>query len=774
MRGNLNQNFRFIIWGFFISFFIFFPFISNAQMNNLMANLISGTPVLPQTDLIGIIFKIIQYVLAFVGVVAVVIIIYGGFLWMTARGNDEQVNKAKKVLVNGLIGLIVILLSYAIVQFVVGPLLNGGGGGGGQGGGGGGPPGLPRGANYLVITSKYPKNDETTARNTRILISFNQNLVEESVRLALPVATNPAQTSCVDAEGSPTWTVAIQNNQNEFIDGSLKVMGNSLVFTPTGVCPEPLNQFQCQGENKKACSQELNENGCCGCFVAGDQYKITLIANRGAAIPGLKGTRRTGNTMYNDEIWKFNVGNYIDASAPEVSKNLPSGNNVARNVGILVAFSKEIDLSTLTVYNPACKPGAIDCVKENCGKEGCLNYAMDNFEDASVKISQVDENGLSIPIKGYFEKLSPKEFIFKPSARCESPAESCRCLPSLANIKIVLDGTKIKGANCLGLNCDNGRCTWNFKTSNSVDLDPPVVKRTYPLDKAKDIDRLLELEAQFEDASGIDPISVNEDTFILWPTITPTKIETDNNNISIFTPSRVLEAKTKYSPVVYGGPSIRTQGCVLDPETAFGVKDLAGNTMVGNHLWSFDTGWLVNAGEPYIDRVSPEEGPKGECVSVHGYNLGCCAPFECTTPQGAKGKSWSSKNKNCVDAGVSGEALFYAGELGGVPQYQLAEEILSWQEIKKPEKCSFGVNCYSNCSGNTCSSDPKKCLEGSPAKKVCYFCSGAVVDCEIKHPECWCPMPPNYSPENQLVIVVPNAATNRLNQPGQVKVVPAY
>ena len=62
-----------------------------------MNNTIEETPVRGQTDLVGIIFRAIQYILAFLGVVAVVVILIGGFMWMTAGGNDEKVSKAKVV-----------------------------------------------------------------------------------------------------------------------------------------------------------------------------------------------------------------------------------------------------------------------------------------------------------------------------------------------------------------------------------------------------------------------------------------------------------------------------------------------------------------------------------------------------------------------------------------------------------------------------------------------------------------------------------------------------
>lgn len=77
------------------------------------------TPVLEEGDLVKILFSIIQYLLGFIGVIAVVVIIAGGYLWMTAGGNEEKVKKAKEILLNGLIGLGVILVAFLIVRFVI-------------------------------------------------------------------------------------------------------------------------------------------------------------------------------------------------------------------------------------------------------------------------------------------------------------------------------------------------------------------------------------------------------------------------------------------------------------------------------------------------------------------------------------------------------------------------------------------------------------------------------------------------------------------------------
>ena len=63
---------------------------------------------------------IIQAILSFVGIIFMVIFIYSGILWMTAGGNDQRIEKAKKIMVESIIGLLIVLLAYAITMFIVG------------------------------------------------------------------------------------------------------------------------------------------------------------------------------------------------------------------------------------------------------------------------------------------------------------------------------------------------------------------------------------------------------------------------------------------------------------------------------------------------------------------------------------------------------------------------------------------------------------------------------------------------------------------------------
>lgn len=63
--------------------------------------------------------NIISYVLAFLGVIFLVITVASGIQWMTAGGNEEVVKKARTRLVNATVGLIIVVAAYAITWFVV-------------------------------------------------------------------------------------------------------------------------------------------------------------------------------------------------------------------------------------------------------------------------------------------------------------------------------------------------------------------------------------------------------------------------------------------------------------------------------------------------------------------------------------------------------------------------------------------------------------------------------------------------------------------------------
>ena len=72
-----------------------------------------------------IIGTIIQSALSFLGVIFLILMIYGGYLWMTAQGNEEQVTKAKNLITAAMIGIVIVVSAYAISYFVISKVTEG-------------------------------------------------------------------------------------------------------------------------------------------------------------------------------------------------------------------------------------------------------------------------------------------------------------------------------------------------------------------------------------------------------------------------------------------------------------------------------------------------------------------------------------------------------------------------------------------------------------------------------------------------------------------------
>jgi hypothetical protein len=70
-----------------------------------------------------IVAAIVQIALGFLGVLAVLLILYAGWLWMTANGESSKIDKAKSLMINAVIGLAIILSAFAITTFILRALI---------------------------------------------------------------------------------------------------------------------------------------------------------------------------------------------------------------------------------------------------------------------------------------------------------------------------------------------------------------------------------------------------------------------------------------------------------------------------------------------------------------------------------------------------------------------------------------------------------------------------------------------------------------------------
>ncbi len=104
------------------------PMMASAQVTtdfglNTFANSGLGTRDLKET-----IAALINVILGFLGIIAVLIILLGGFKWMTSQGDSGKVDEAKGLIGAGVVGLVIILAAYAIAQFVLTNVYNATGG----------------------------------------------------------------------------------------------------------------------------------------------------------------------------------------------------------------------------------------------------------------------------------------------------------------------------------------------------------------------------------------------------------------------------------------------------------------------------------------------------------------------------------------------------------------------------------------------------------------------------------------------------------------------
>lgn len=79
----------------------------------------------PARDLPNTILGIINYALVLVGVLALAYLVYGGFRYITSRGDEGEVEAAKGIITNAVIGIVVIGIAAALVNFVIGGILLG-------------------------------------------------------------------------------------------------------------------------------------------------------------------------------------------------------------------------------------------------------------------------------------------------------------------------------------------------------------------------------------------------------------------------------------------------------------------------------------------------------------------------------------------------------------------------------------------------------------------------------------------------------------------------
>ncbi|MEK7580568.1 MAG: pilin [Patescibacteria group bacterium] len=113
MKNNKNKILAVLVLAFMV-----IPVLAIANGDAELPNPLGETK-----DIGPLAANLIKVVLGLVGVLALVMFIYGGILWMTSGGNEQKIKKGKDTLVWATLGLAIIFFSYAIVNFVLETIL---------------------------------------------------------------------------------------------------------------------------------------------------------------------------------------------------------------------------------------------------------------------------------------------------------------------------------------------------------------------------------------------------------------------------------------------------------------------------------------------------------------------------------------------------------------------------------------------------------------------------------------------------------------------------
>ena len=399
--------------------------------------------------------RLIRAALGLLGIIAVAIIVYAGFSYMTSAGNPEKVEKAKKILINAFIGLLIILSAFSIASFVINWLLQSTGvslypgevAGYGAGGGalGAGP-----------IENHYPpRNAFNIPRNTSIVVTFKPEIDIASVIEA------------DDLINLDSVKIYKTNDPNQELVDDVKAYvtadQRTFVFKP----------------------QTLLGSAEVSVF-----YTVELTNNITQA---LDGSGVFGN--YGGYEWSFEVSNVIDITPPQVVRVIPiQYEEVPRNTIIRADFNEAI--------NPMTIGGIV--VVDGDGKVG--NLMPESFDDLHVYIKEYEPTEETYFIAGeflYSNNYTTVEFVSNDLCGQNTCGDDVYCLPANEEVFALLkaaslapnssfaafpyDGVVDMADNSLDGNKNDesdGPATdnylWDFQTNDIIDLVPPEIISRYP------------------------------------------------------------------------------------------------------------------------------------------------------------------------------------------------------------------------------------------------------------------------------------------------------
>lgn len=244
-----------------------------------------------------------------------------------------------------------------------------------------------------------------------------------------------------------------------------------------------------------------------------------------------------GKSLANNYVWSFTTGTAAIVIPPTVNSTVPinAAVSVPINQKIAATFSETMDATTITASTFTLMQG-------------------------------------TTPVSG-FVSYSGTTAIFAPSNNLSS---------NTAYTMTITTGAKDLAGNALANNY-----VWSFTTGSAAIITPPTVSSTDPANLATSVPLNQKIAATF--STPMDASTIQTSTFTLMQGSTSiTGFVSYSGSTATFSPANNLAANTLYTATI-----------------TTSAKDLAGNALASNYVWSFTTGAAAVVTPPTVISTDP-------------------------------------------------------------------------------------------------------------------------------------------------------------------------
>ncbi|MFA7662414.1 MAG: Ig-like domain-containing protein [Patescibacteria group bacterium] len=308
---------------------VFFVFGSSVFAQTTPIELPDSDYANTNLDIFSTVTKLINYAMSFLGFIAVILILYGGFIWMTAKGDDKKVEKAKKIIKNTVIGLVIIFAAWGIVRFIFGLFNNNNNG-------------------SCVVCSDEGFTDTCFPTCAEGMIATSGVWTCEGGCFGACSGTceRGYEPEPVYGDFALQWHYPKSNAENVSLCSMISARFNHLLGTGN---TDKIKVYRCADETCLAATRsELTGNVVVNqkiiSFYPGADYapntfyKVEISSEI---------TDNAGDSLGSEEDWQFKTGTLSDDTAPTVANKYPTGSDVCLKSVIQAEFSESMDPNTL-------------------------------------------------------------------------------------------------------------------------------------------------------------------------------------------------------------------------------------------------------------------------------------------------------------------------------------------------------------------------------------------------------------------------------------------